>query len=443
LSIKSVTVKDKQTRAKAPRPGRAAPRRGRASDHAEGDLSPTDIASTELARQINRDVVLRLIRSMQPIARVDLARSSGLQNSTVSSLVDQLLAEGWIREGEARKTARGRRPTQISLNDSLSMLVADVHPGRATYGAVDLNGHVLASAEIEMPLDVEEGVRKLGSAMQEMRARYPERRFEGAGVCLPGRVDIETSRLMVAPNLRWREFDIRQALVGILGMPVEMENDANACLLSELWFGHLDRVRNAVLLAISEGVGASLLAEGQLISGRLGMAGEFGHVCMDSKGPLCNCGRRGCWEVFASSRAALQHYRELAPTNKTSIGYEELCRLALEGEPAAREAIERQATAVGRGLRMVTAALDPEVILFVGEIALAWSIVEPILHRECQANLLAGDCPRFVCAGDTNKAHILGAAAVVLQRHSGYYSSRTPYPRKIELAHTIELTGAA
>jgi predicted NBD/HSP70 family sugar kinase len=350
-----------------------------------------------------------------------------LQNSTVSSLVEQLLTEGWIREGEVLKTARGRRPTQISLNDRLSMLVADVHPGRATFGVVDLNGVVLSYSEVTMPLDVEEGVRKLGSAMKQMREIYADRQFEGAGVCLPGRVDIETGRLMVAPNLRWRNFDIREALAEMLGMPVEMENDANACLLSELWFGHLDGVRNAVLLAISEGVGASLLAEGRLISGRNGMAGEFGHVCMDPKGPLCNCGRRGCWEMFASSRAALEHYKQLTPSNKRAISYEELCRLALSDNAAAREAIERQATAVGKGLRMVMATLEPEVILFVGEIAYGWPIVAPILQRELKANALIDGAPRIVCAGDTNKAHILGAAAVVLQRHSGYYSSEMKY----------------
>ena len=88
------------------------------------DLAYVEVASTELAREINRDIVLELIRAHQPIARVDLVRHSGLQNSTVSSIVEQLIAEGWICEGEAVKTARGRRPTQISLNAKLAMLVA-------------------------------------------------------------------------------------------------------------------------------------------------------------------------------------------------------------------------------------------------------------------------------------------------------------------------------
>ena len=409
----------------------------------------TAVASTELARKINRDIILRLIRGLQPIARVDLARSSGLQNSTVSSLVDQLIAEGWAREGDALKTARGRRPTQISLNDQLSMLAADVHLGRAVVGAVDLNGQVLArSSELAMPSDVEEGVQTLGSAMQQMRALFPKRHFEGAGVCLPGRVDIESGRLMLAPNLRWHDFGIRQALSAALGMPVEMENDANACLLSMLWFGRLDATRNAVLLAISEGVGASILAGGHLVSGRLGMAGEFGHLCVDPQGPQCNCGRRGCWELFASSRAALQYYAKHTPgprpidprpvtprsASPQAITYEELCRLALNGVAPALAAIEQQALAIGRGLRMVTASLEPEMILFAGEITLAWSIAEPILRRECKAGLLVGECPSLLRAEDNKVAQILGAAAVVLQRHSGYYSAGYTGSAGVQLA---------
>jgi predicted NBD/HSP70 family sugar kinase len=424
LSTRFEAARGKKTKSRNPVEHRAALQNGGRATPGDATSTTLEIASTELARKINRDNILRLIRSKQPIARVDLARFSGLQNSTVSSLVDQLLAEGWVREGEALKTARGRRPTQISLNDQLSMLVADVHPGRAIVGAVDLSGRVLAVSEISMPLDVEEGLRKLGLAMRQMREQFDERRFEGAGVCLPGRVDVESGRLMVAPNLRWREFDIREELSSILGMPVEMENDANACLLSALWFGHLDSVRNAVLLAISEGVGASILAEGYLISGRLGLAGEFGHICVNPQGPRCNCGRTGCWELFASSRAALAHYNKIVPAKLEAISYEELCRLALDGVPAARAAIELQAAAVGRGLRMVTASLEPEVIMFAGEITLAWSIVEPILQRECKANLLAGECPRILAAEDSKRVHILGAAAVVLQRHTGYYRSR-------------------
>ncbi len=392
------------------------------------DLAYVEVASTELAREINRDIVLELIRAHQPIARVDLVHHSGLQNSTVSSIVEQLLEEGWIREGEAVKTARGRRPTQISLNAHLAMLVADVRPGRADLAAIDLNGHFLSRSSISLPPDAVHGVDAVAEGLLTHRRQHPEHTFEGAGICLPGRIDPATHRLLVAPNLRWHDFAVAERLAQRLDMSVELENDANACLLSELWFGHLDGVRNAVLLAISEGLGASILADGQLISGHQGMAGEFGHVCYHPQGPTCGCGRRGCWEVFASSTAALRAYATAQPKAGTLL-YEDLVSRAEAGDAAAREAIEAQAVAVGRGLRMVAASLSPEVISFAGEITLAWSLVEPIIQRECAAHLLAGDPPRLLSAGVGDTAHLLGAAAVVLQRHSGYYRSRAAAKR--------------
>ncbi len=394
-----------------------------------------DVASTELARKINRDAILELIRLHQPVARIDLGRASGLQNSTVSSIVEQLLHEGWIREGEALKTARGRRPTQISLNGSLAMLVADIHPGRAILGVVDLNGELLAQKEIALGDEVVQSVAELGDALDALRAHHPDRSFMGLGVCVPGRVHSTTGRLVMAPNLRWEDYDIRGVLAQRLGLMVELENDANACLLSELWFGHLDGVKNAVLLAISEGLGASLLADSHLIAGRLGLAGEFGHICVAPNGPQCGCGRQGCWEVFASSRAALGYYRGNAP-HAPHLTYQELAALAQAGDPAAVAALHRQAHAIGQGLRMVTAALAPEIILFAGDISHGWPLVQPILMQECRRTLLTGTVPRLVCTGDGLQAHLLGAAALILQRHSGYYRARS-----VERAANAQLAG--
>ncbi len=398
--------------------GKAAARvRGRGNGRGE-------VASTDLARRINRDSILELLRQRQPISRGELARTYGMQKSTVSAIVEQLITEGWIREGEAMKTRRGRRPTQLTLNDDLAMLVAVVHPRHAVIAAVNLNGHILTQQEINQGTEVRTSIRLLGDALACLRDSHTEKTFIGTGVCLPGRVHHETGRLIVAPNLRWADYDIRSALAERLGMTVELENDANACLLSELWFGHLDVVRNAVLLAITEGVGASLLADGQLVSGRRGLAGEFGHISVSPSGPLCACGRRGCWEVFASCAAAVGYYRESLP-KAGEIDYQELSNMALAGDATARMAIERQAQAIGRGLRMVTAALAPHIILFAGAISQAWTLLEPILVQECTKSLLAGPAPRIICTGDGKRAQLLGAAAVVLQRHAQYYRTRS------------------
>lgn len=381
-----------------------------------------EVGSNELTRDINRDIVLERIRALQPVSRVDLARATGLQPSTVSSIVEQLLEERWIEEGSSRKTARGRRPTMLRLNTESMMLVADLRPLRAILAIIDLNGRTLSRQVVPLGFDAAQSVRTIGDAMEQLRASMPGKRFIGAGVSVPGRVDVESGRVVLAPNLKWKDVDLRDALAQRLGLPVELENAANACLLSELWFGRMDGVRNAVLVTVAEGIGGGLLAGGRLIVGHSGMAGEIGHVCVDPAGPLCGCGQKGCWETFASCRAALRYYQEIGNSKTTkSVTIEELVALAIDGDKDAIKALERQAIAIGRGLRIVTATLSPEVILFAGQISAFWDLVHEKIEQECFQRLLGGTPPQLISIGDGETARLRGAAAVLLQRHSGYY----------------------
>ena len=373
-----------------------------------------------MTREINRDLVLAKIRALQPISRVDLARASGLQPSTVSSIVEQLLGERWVSEGAVIKTARGRRPTLISLNDSLVILAADVRPSHAVIALLDLNGRFLERQLIPLSQDAERGAATIASVMKRFRQNHPGYTFEGVGISLPGRVDLATGQLKLAPNLPWQGFDIQGFLQRELGLEVNMENAANASLLSELWFGRIDGVRNAVLLTISEGIGTAILAEGHLITGHRGMAGEFGHICINPQGPLCGCGSRGCWEVYASSRAALRYYHDLQP-HVPAKSFLELIALSIDGDLNATAALEQQARAVGQGMHLLNAVLSPDLVLIVCDIAAFPEMFLPTIERECRAGLTAGEGPRLLPVGDGEVARLRGAAAVALQRHTSYF----------------------
>jgi len=399
------------------------------------DLAYVELASSEIARDINRDIVLELIRAHQPVGRAELARFSGLQPSTVSAIVEQLLREKWITEGAVAKRPRGRRPTMLALNDELVILVADLRPGLAILAVVDLNGRFLARESVPLASNAERATAKIAEAMEAMRTQFPDKTFEGVGVSVPGRVNPDTQRILLAPNLHWSDFDVKRALADRLKLQVELDNDANACLISELWFGHMDGVRNAVLVAIGEGLGSAILAHGQILSGRSGLAGEFGHIPIDPAGPLCGCGQRGCWETFASSTAALRYYAELNPKS-TGTTIQHLLKLAEEGDATALAALDRQAVALGRGLRLVTAALSPEVVIVIGDITALWTRLAPIVEAELAATMLAGTPPKVIAASDGELARLRGAAALVLQRHSGYHrSTHTSRPRRTVPAH--------
>jgi len=311
------------------------------------DLAYVELASSENARDINRDIVLEIIRSQQPVARADLARSSGLQPSTISAIVEQLINEKWVSEGAMARPPRGRPSTLLSLNDAMVILVADVRPNQAIVALVDLNGRFLGREAVPLVSEPARSVAKIVQSMESMRAAHSDRSFEGIGISMPGRVDPETQRLLLAPNLKWADYDIKGAIQQQMQLQVELANAANACLLSELWSGRLDGIRNAVLITVSEGIGGAILANGQIITSRSGLAGEFGHSPIDPTGPVCGCGQRGCWEVFASSTAALRYYAELDPKGRVN-NIHDLLRLTEEGDPTAITAVTRQATHLGR-----------------------------------------------------------------------------------------------
>ncbi len=247
-----------------------------------------------------------------------------------------------------------------------------------------------------------------------MKKDLPRHVIEGIGIALPGRVDPKTGRLRFAPNLGWNNFDIKRAVEQGTGMIVEMDNEANACLLAEIWFGHMDGVRNAVLVTISEGIGAAILSNGELIYGKNNMAGELGHVPLDVNGPKCHCGGRGCWEMYASSNAALRYYGE-GKSKAVAGTIEELLHLVSQGDRSAIKAVIRQAEYLGKGLRLISRTLAPQVILVAGDIVAVWQRVAPAIAKSFMAKALPADLrPRIVPA---HQANLRGAAILVLRRH--------------------------
>ena len=379
-------------------------------------------------RDGNRDLVLEVLRRNQPISRVDIARRSGLQRSTISSIVDELIEERWVREGSVVKTERGRRPTMLTMNDDLLLLVADVRPTKAILAVVDLNGRFLDRAVVPIIADAKEGVELIAAGMRQLRSNFPGKTWEGVGISLPGRVNKITHRLAWAPNLPWVGFDIRGTLQRALKLQVELENAANACLLSEVWFGHLEGVQNAVLITIAEGVGAAAIVNGTLMEGAEGLAGELGHVTVSDSGPRCACGQVGCWEMFASCRAALRYFHE-EMKGEGAATIQDLLNLEANGDKAARTALNRQAEWIGRGMRVVTAGFNPELILVVGDIMLRWEAVGPIVSAELTKRLVGGAQPKMAIVSDGEAARLRGAAAVLLQRHISF--KRTSRSRKV------------
>ena len=195
-----------------------------------------------------------------------------------------------------------------------------------------------------------------------------------------------------------------------------MDNVANACALSEVWFGDSDGMHDLVVVNVSEGIGTGIFANGQLLRGDNGMAGEFGHVQLDADGPLCNCGNRGCWETIASNRAALRYYREMVPSDH-KLTFDMLMRLAQTGDKAATNALAKMAVQLGRGMRMIVSALAPNEIVVVGDATASWHTLGPIVEAEMKKHSLS-KLPNLRPAYDGNAARLRSAVALVLSEDS-------------------------
>ncbi len=369
-------------------------------------------------RTINRSVVLNLIRRRQPISRADLARVSGLQRSTVSLITEQLIEERWVVYGPTGRLPRGRRPTFLRLNDRRAILVGDVRPTQVTVALADVNGRFISQERIPTPADPRTTAEYLATSFCHLMETHPDLVFEGIGISLPGRLDLAGRRLVFAPNLNWPDYDFKGAIEGATGLRVELENAANACLLAEVWFARTEKIHDMVAVAVSEGIGTGILINSQLARGSNWMAGEFGHVSLDPDGPACSCGGRGCWEVYASERAALRYYHESSAT-ADGLSFQDLLALANANDPLALQALERMAHALGRGIRMIVTGLAPAEIVVAGECTSQWQLFGPVIEAEVAKGVLVGEPPRVRPPIEPGIARLRGAVALVLLKHFG------------------------
>ncbi|MGI8908751.1 MAG: ROK family transcriptional regulator [Candidatus Sumerlaeaceae bacterium] len=395
------------------------------------DLKNFQVATSETARDINRRIVLNFLRTHQPISRADLARKSGLQFSTVSLIVEELIEQQWVTEGALTDAPRGRKPRVLHFNNDRTYIIGvDIRPVHTTLAVADMSGRFVTLERLKTINDPEKFIDDLTKAVGAFMKSH-KYTYAGIGVSLPGRVTLKGARLAYAPNLGWRDIDFIGPLEETTGLPVIVENAPNACALAEIWFGkHADGVQDLVALTVSEGVGCGIFMNGQLLRGPTGMAGEFGHVSICEDGLLCNCGNRGCWEVYASNSAAVRYYEELsAPGGKKNgqgttgrngaISFEDIVNLAEQNDTRAVKALEKMGHYLGVGLAMVVTSLAPSVVVVVGEVTRAWNIVGPPVLKEVASRVQKHLPTKIVPTDDLIHPRLRGAVAVILHNDLG------------------------
>ena len=382
------------------------------------DLKKANVARSNTIRDINRQIILNYIRERGPISRADIAHETALQRSTVSLIVEDLGAEGLIEEVSG-KSSGGRPPLLLSLRTADAVAIGvDVGTSRTLVATSDLAGRVLQWERFDTPRHSDDLIANIITNSRDLIAKNKST-IEGIGISLPGLVDSEGTKLYV-PQFKWRDIPLVEQVSAEIGLPVSLENDANAAALAELWFGRpeIREVRDFILVLVEEGVGTGIVFDGQVYRGEGGAAGEFGHMTIGSGAPVaCASGSRECWEAFASERSALARYKSLSGNHNghANPNFSDLMDLALDNNDAARSALKETAHYLGIGIANLIRGLAPEAVIVGGPIVRAWPVISEELHNTVESSICRGlPSTRIIASTLGPEPTLMGALSLVL-----------------------------
>lgn len=409
-----------------------------------GERGATDLRGVRLA---NRTLVLNCIRAQGPLARVAIARRTGLSRTTVSSIVDALLKEGLVREGSTVSAAPsgGRRATLVHFNEAAGRILgADLGRSHLTLLATDLAANIIARRSSSFDCSLGPDVC-LPLLVREVRDFVASSDIEwdsvvGLGLGIPGPLDADQRMLVAPPRMPgWSGVDILRFLRQELKIPVYLGNDANMGARGESRYGAGRGLLDFAYVKVGTGIGCGLVIAGEVYRGSHGSAGEVGHVTIDEDGPLCDCGNRGCLETLASApqivEDALHGFslrRMLGPDapaftgsrvlmERQNVDVADVVLAAQNGDAACRAAIERAGELIGVALASLINLFSPAVILLDGSVARANELVLDPIRRALAARSLpaASEGVRIIRSELGDNAIALGGVAMVIDAAFG------------------------
>src|SRR5918992_766427 len=393
------------------------------------------LANQRAVRRHNLGVVLRHVSEHGPRSRATIALETGLNKTTVSSLVTELIGlDLLVERGLEQRGTVGRPGQVVELSGSgVVALGLEINVDDLAVRALDLTGaerHRALDVRDNRDVDVGEVLDRLGTlAAAALEAVHEEGlRPVGATVALPGLVDAASGSLLVAPNLGWTDVPVVEELHERMPspptppFPLAADNEANLAALAELWEGTARGLSDVLYVSGEIGVGAGIIIRGELFRGAQGFGGEFGHMTLDAGGRPCACGSRGCLETLAGLEALLEMAgldgREAATTAGSGEPVAELAALARMGEERALAALRDAGHWLGIGIASAANLLNFQAVVLGGFFAqLATWLASPIA-RELDSHVLASawGVPRLLPSTLGPEAAVRGAAALSLRR---------------------------
>jgi glucokinase-like ROK family protein len=386
-----------------------------------------------LVREINLSIILNCLRETSPLSRAQLAKITGLNKTTVSSLVRELIARQFVREIGFDSSGSGRPAVLLELNPNAGCIIG-MEIG------VDFILAILTDFKAQILWRHREGTDQtegqetilakafdiVGQALGVGESTHSP--VLGIGVGIPGLVDVSSGTLLFAPNLRWHDVPLRKIFSQEFDVPVFVDNDANVAALGERYFGAAQGSKDFVYLSAGVGLGGGIVLDGQLYRGIGGYAGEIGHMTIMSDGERCNCGNQGCWETLVSQTAVVNRVRKAMETGNASrisqlvkgqlkwISIPIIVEAAEEGDEIARQALEDTGVYLGIGIANLINAFNPDLIIFGGVMSLASDYLLPVVEKTIEERSLAWPrkMVRVMASSYGPDACVMGGVALVL-----------------------------
>jgi predicted NBD/HSP70 family sugar kinase len=361
--------------------------------------------------------VLTALRVRGPMSRAELARYAGVASSTISGVVQDLVAAGLVvGSPPQRESAQPGRPgLSLTLNPRLGAVVG-VEFGFASLRVLlcDVAHNVLGSAECQLP-DAHTSAAALAAARtltgEALAAAGLARdALIGAGVSLPGPVCRHPDVVKSSAILPGWQGVTGDDIAAALGVPVSIDNDANLAALGEHVWGAGRGCDDSVTLKFHNGIGCGLFVNGTLVRGAAGGAGEIGHITVDERGPLCRCGKRGCLETYTAVSAIMDALRP----RYGALTLPQLMRLLSARDPGAVRVVGDAAELVGTHLAAACNLLAPRRIIVIGPMAEAGELILDPIRTAIRRYIAPNEVPEVVLGSLGTRHTVLGAIALAL-----------------------------
>ncbi|MCY0901252.1 MAG: ROK family protein [Firmicutes bacterium] len=372
-------------------------------------------------KEINRTLVLDLIRLRSPISRTQIARDSGLNKATLTALINDLIGEGYVLEVGHGQSNVGRKPVLLQFNGQLGTVFGlDIGVDYLKFVVTDFGANILFAHQRTLPdkTNVAAIVDACVLGFDTCRAQVATKHhaLSGVGVAVPGLVDHRSGTVLHAPNLGWRDVPLQSLLEDRMGQPVWVDNEANVAALAEQRYGSARDLLDFVYISAGIGIGTGLISDGRPLRGANGMAGEFGHMTIDHDGPLCRCGNRGCLEIYASERALLDHFERISGK---AVSFESFRERLLADDPDAAASTAKIAGYLAIGILNLLNGLNPSAVYLGNQLGrLSDWLIPPIVQTLSERSLTAAHAAidiRASALGDN--AGVIGAAALAIDHH--------------------------